>query len=57
MKTNREERIKAAHDEAMFGASDNPPSIMIDSEVEAEDDNKDCKESEPPSLLSEKVSC
>lgn len=55
MKTKREERIKAAHDEAMFGASD--PSIMIDSEVEAEDDNKDYKESEPPSLLSEKVSC
>lgn len=55
VETRREERIKAAHDEAMFGASDNPPSIMIDSEVEAEDDNKDCKKSEPPSLLSEEV--
>ncbi|KAM5570579.1 luc7-like protein 3 [Rosa sericea] len=53
--TKREERIKAAHDEAMFGASDNQPSIMIDSDVEVENDNKDCKESEPPSLLSEKV--
>ncbi|KAL6178159.1 hypothetical protein ACLB2K_049678 [Fragaria x ananassa] len=53
--TKREERIKAAHDEAMFGASDNRQSIMINSEVEAEKDNKDCKESEPPSLLSEKV--
>ncbi|KAL6183201.1 hypothetical protein ACLB2K_044612 [Fragaria x ananassa] len=53
--TKREERIKAAHDEAMFGASDNRPSIMINGEVEAENDSKDCKESEPPSLLSEKV--
>ncbi|KAL6181524.1 hypothetical protein ACLB2K_048179 [Fragaria x ananassa] len=53
--TKRDERIKAAHDEAMFGASDNRQSIMINSEVEAEKDNKECKESEPPSLLSEKV--
>ncbi|XP_050377994.1 uncharacterized protein LOC126795194 [Argentina anserina] len=53
--TKKEEQIKAAHDEAMFGASDNRPTIVIDREVEAENDNKDCKESEPPSLLSEKV--
>lgn len=40
----------------MFGSSDNPPSIMIDSEVEAENDIRDSKESEPTSLLSDKVS-
>ncbi|ONI08480.1 hypothetical protein PRUPE_5G180400 [Prunus persica] len=55
IENKREEKIKTAHDEAMFGSSDNPPSIMIDSEVEAENDIRDSKESEPTSLLSDKV--
>ncbi|BFG32640.1 hypothetical protein CerSpe_189140 [Prunus speciosa] len=55
IENKREEKIKTAHDEAMFGSSDNPPSIRIDSEVEAENDIKDSKESEPTSLLSDKV--
>ncbi|CAL2261563.1 unnamed protein product [Prunus armeniaca] len=55
IENKREEKIKTAHDEAMFGSSDNPPSIMIDSEVEAENDIRDNKESEPTSLLSDKV--
>ncbi|KAG2675764.1 hypothetical protein I3760_12G021000 [Carya illinoinensis] len=52
----REEQIKAAHDEAMFGASSLQPSISTDSEPEGEDDKKENDENGlVTSLLSEKV--
>lgn len=56
MKARREEQIKAAHDEAMFGASSLRPSISTDSEPEVEDDKKENDENGlVTSLLSEKV--
>lgn len=52
----REEQIKAAHDEAMFGASSLRPSISTESEPEVEDDKKESNENGlVTSLLSEKV--
>ncbi|KAM1186303.1 hypothetical protein ACFXTH_015437 [Malus domestica] len=55
--TKREEQLRSAHDEAMFGASDDRPIIVMDSEIEAENDINNSKESEPTttSLLSDKV--
>ncbi|KAL5544332.1 hypothetical protein UlMin_008116 [Ulmus minor] len=52
----KEERIKAAHDEAMFGASASLPSTTTDDEVEVETEKKDSNESEmTTTLLSDKV--
>lgn len=39
VKAKREDEIKAAHDEAMFGVSSVPPSADTDSDVEG-DNNK-----------------
>lgn len=55
MQAKREERIQAAHEEAMFGASALPPPINTDSEPEREDEEADKKEL-VTSLLSETVS-
>ncbi|KAM1377488.1 hypothetical protein ACFX2F_039086 [Malus domestica] len=57
VETKREEQLRSAHDEAMFGASDDRPTIVMDSEIEAENDTKDSKESEPTTtvLLSDTV--
>ncbi|XP_050120644.1 uncharacterized protein LOC126598330 [Malus sylvestris] len=57
VETKREEQLRSAHDEAMFGASDDRPTIVMDSEIEAENNINDSIESEPTttSLLSEKV--
>lgn len=43
VETKREEQLRSAHDEAMFGASDDRPTIVMDSEIEAENDIKDRK--------------
>jgi hypothetical protein len=57
IQTRREEQIKAAHDEAMFGASSLPPSGSPESEPEMEDNKKESNENGTvASLLSEKVS-
>lgn len=57
MKTRREEQIKAAHDEAMFGAPAFPCSIVSDSEPERENNEKeDNRKDLVTSLLSESVS-
>ena len=40
IKARREEQIKAAHDEAMFGASALPPPTSTDSEPERENEKK-----------------
>ncbi|KAK2663850.1 hypothetical protein Ddye_002424 [Dipteronia dyeriana] len=56
IEARREEQIKAAHDEAMFGTSAVPPAVSSDSEPEA--DNSKQKSNEgglAKSLLSEKV--
>lgn len=57
LKARREEQIKAAHDEAMFGAPAAPPSVSSDSEPEA--DNRNGKNTNEDgaatNLLSEKV--
>ncbi|KAB2633419.1 hypothetical protein D8674_029666 [Pyrus ussuriensis x Pyrus communis] len=57
VETKREEQLRSAHNEAMFGASDDRPTIVMDSDIEAENDINDSKESEPTttSLLSDKV--
>lgn len=56
VKARREEQIKAAHDEAMFGVSSLPPSINTESEPEMEDNKKESTENGvASSLLSEKV--
>ncbi|KAL4633917.1 hypothetical protein ACB092_04G158100 [Castanea dentata] len=55
VETRREEQIKAAHDEAMFGASSIPPSIS-ESEPEMEDNKEESNENGlVTSLLSDKV--
>ncbi|XP_057420601.1 uncharacterized protein LOC130714694 [Lotus japonicus] len=54
VEAKREERIQAAHEEAMFGASALPPPINTDSEPEREDEEADKKEL-VTSLLSETV--
>jgi hypothetical protein len=57
MKARREEQTKAAHDEAMFGASSLPPSINAKSEPKVEDSEKERNENGlVTSLLSEKAS-
>lgn len=57
LKARREEQIKAAHDEAMFGASAVPPCITSESEPEVDDSEKKNNESgNATSLFSEKVS-
>ncbi|TXG50344.1 hypothetical protein EZV62_022868 [Acer yangbiense] len=56
IEARREEQIKAAHDEAMFGTSAVPPSVSSDSEPEADNSEKKSNEgSLATSLLSEKV--
>ncbi|KAK3225694.1 hypothetical protein Dsin_005556 [Dipteronia sinensis] len=56
IEARREEQIKAAHDEAMFGASAVPPSVSSDSEPEADNSEKKSNEGGlATSLLSEKV--
>ena len=62
MKSKREEQIRAAHDEAIFGAALVLPSNTTDDEAEAEaeaeikTDKKELNESDlAASLLSEKV--
>ncbi|KAB1217453.1 hypothetical protein CJ030_MR4G018350 [Morella rubra] len=56
VEARREEQIKAAHDEAMFGVSSLPPSINTESEPEMEDNKKESTENGvASSLLSEKV--
>ncbi|XP_044481414.1 RNA-binding protein 25-like [Mangifera indica] len=56
IEARREEQIKAAHDEAMFGASAVPPCITSESEPEVDDSEKKNNESgNATSLFSEKV--
>lgn len=56
VEAKREEQIKAAHDEAMFGASSLPPSMNTESEPKVEDSEKESNENGlVSSLLSEKV--
>ncbi|KAJ0048022.1 hypothetical protein Pint_15360 [Pistacia integerrima] len=56
IEARREEQIKAAHDEAMFGASAVPPSITSDSEPEVDDSEKKNNQSGVATgLFSEKV--
>lgn len=55
-KTRREEQIKAAHDEAMFGASSIPPSVTTEDEIDQENKKNESSESAPAtSLLSDTV--
>ena len=57
VQTRREEQLKAAHDEAMFGGSTIPPSIVTDDELELENDTKESNGSGlVSSLINEKVS-
>lgn len=57
MKARREEQIKAAHEEAMFGAPAFPPPITSDSEPEREIKEKEDNQKDlAKSLLSESVS-
>lgn len=57
MKARKEEAIKAAHDEAMFGAPVLPGSMISDSEPEASNNEKESNRAEvTKGLLSEKVS-
>ena len=52
----REEEIKAAHDEAMFGTSARPPSVDTDENMEDDNDQKENTGSAPvTSLISEQV--
>ncbi|KAK0586226.1 hypothetical protein LWI29_003149 [Acer saccharum] len=56
IEARREEQIKTAHDEAMFGTSAVPPSVSSDSEPEADNSEKKSNEGGlATSLLSEKV--
>ncbi|KAK3035784.1 hypothetical protein RJ639_034600 [Escallonia herrerae] len=55
VEAKREEKIKAAHDEAMFGSSSLPP-VDTDSEVEGDTSKKQDIESDPvTSLISDQV--
>lgn len=58
VQTRREEQIKAAHDEAIFGGSTISPSIITDNEPEMENDTKESNGGGGvgTSLISEKVS-
>ncbi|KAJ8772945.1 hypothetical protein K2173_028122 [Erythroxylum novogranatense] len=56
IEARREEQLKAAHDEAIFGAPTLPLSIAPDRELETDNNKKDCSQTElANSLLSEKV--
>ncbi|KAF7123558.1 hypothetical protein RHSIM_Rhsim12G0161000 [Rhododendron simsii] len=56
VETRREEHIKAAHDEAMFGASSIPPSVTTEDEIDQENKKDECSESAPAtSLLSDTI--
>ncbi|KAJ4712246.1 arginine/serine-rich protein PNISR-like isoform X1 [Melia azedarach] len=56
IEARREEHIKAAHDEAMFGASAVPPSVSSDSEPEPDNGEKNSNDSDlASSLFSETV--
>uniref|UniRef100_A0A2P2IPW7 Uncharacterized protein MANES_06G099800 n=1 Tax=Rhizophora mucronata TaxID=61149 RepID=A0A2P2IPW7_RHIMU len=56
VEARREEQIKAAHDEAIFGTSGVPVSITPVSDLEVDDSKKDSNEGDlATSLLSEKV--
>lgn len=51
MQTKNEEKLKAAHDEAMFGAPSLAPAVDTDTEVEEEENKKES----PASLISDQV--
>ncbi|XP_028095185.1 zinc finger CCCH domain-containing protein 13 [Camellia sinensis] len=51
VETRREDQIKAAHDEAMFGASSIPLNVNTENEVEQEDNKIESKESAPATTL------
>lgn len=56
LKARREEQIKAAHDEAMFGASAAPPSVSSDNEPELDSSEKKSSDGDlATSLFSENV--
>lgn len=55
IEARREEQIKAAHDEAMFGAPVLPISGTAEKELEVDDNQKNGDEGSLQSLLSEKV--
>lgn len=56
IEARREEQIKAAHDEAMFGASAVPPSVSSDSEPEPDSSEKKSSDGDiATSLFSENV--
>ncbi|GFZ07777.1 hypothetical protein Acr_19g0007140 [Actinidia rufa] len=56
VEARREDQIKAAHDEAMFGAVSIPQSVNTEYEVVQENKKNDSKESVPAtSLISDKV--
>ncbi|PSR95845.1 Zinc finger MYM-type protein [Actinidia chinensis var. chinensis] len=56
VEARREDQIKAAHDEAMFGAASIPRSVNTEYEVVQENKKNDSKESVPAtSLISDKV--
>ncbi|XP_065876582.1 uncharacterized protein [Euphorbia lathyris] len=56
VEARKEEKIKAAHDEAMFGAPALPGSTISDSEPEADNSKKESNETQVAAgLLSEKV--
>ncbi|KAL1810295.1 hypothetical protein ACET3Z_027285 [Daucus carota] len=51
VETKNEEKLKAAHDEAMFGAPTFAPAVSTDTEVEEEEDKRE----NPVSLISDQV--
>ncbi|WOH10511.1 hypothetical protein DCAR_0729980 [Daucus carota subsp. sativus] len=51
VETKNEEKLKAAHDEAMFGAPTFAPAVGTDTEVEEEEDKRE----NPVSLISDQV--
>uniref|UniRef100_A0A5B7BD23 Uncharacterized protein n=1 Tax=Davidia involucrata TaxID=16924 RepID=A0A5B7BD23_DAVIN len=56
VEARREEEIKAAHDEAMFGASSILPSVSTDDEANWEDNKKESNDAAPvTSLISDTV--
>lgn len=56
IEARREEQLKTAHDEAIFGSSTVPTSIGVNSESEEENEKKDSSINAPATnLLSEKV--
>lgn len=57
MKARREEKIKATHDEAIFGSSSLAPPVDTDSEAEGNDITRESPETAPvaTSLISDQV--